>query len=126
VPTGLHGAGRLRRSLECLADEPPPTRSELERWFLELVRDAGLPAPFVNGLVVGYEVDFHWPSQRLIVEADGRSVHGTSAAFQRDRRRDLDLELAGWHVLRIGWRQITDHPDRVVALLRSRLRSVPR
>ena len=44
------------------ADEPPFTRSELERLFLELLRKANLPLPVVNGLVLTYEVDFHWPS----------------------------------------------------------------
>jgi very-short-patch-repair endonuclease len=48
-------------------------------------------------------------------------VHGTPQAFERDRRRDLDLELKGWRVLRLGWRQIAREPNRVVALLRMSL-----
>ena len=28
--------------------------------------------------------------------------------------RDLDLEIAGWHVLRLTWRQVVDEPERVV------------
>jgi very-short-patch-repair endonuclease len=119
--SGRRGAGRLKRILQLLADEPLPTRSELERRFLEIVRRANLPMPVVNSWIEGYEVDFNWPVERLIVETDGRAVHSTPQAFERDRRRDLELELAGWHVLRLGWRQISDHPDRVAVLLRRRL-----
>ena len=97
-------------------DEPPFTRSELERIFLELVRRANLPLPVVNGLVLTHEVDFHWPQHRLIVEADSRAFHAHALAFHQDRQRDLDLELAGWHVLRVTWRQVLDEPDRVTTL----------
>jgi very-short-patch-repair endonuclease len=77
--------------------------------------------PIVNGWVEGYEVDFLWPDRRLNVETDGRSVHGTPIAFERDHRRDLDLELAGWHVLRFTWRQVVESPGRVAATLHRRL-----
>ena len=103
-------------------DDAPPTRSELERRFLDLVRSASLPSPVTNGLVDGYEVDFHWPDARLIVETDGRETHATPLAFERDRERDLELTLAGWRVIRITWRQLRDAPERIVALLRAHLR----
>jgi REase_MTES_1575 len=118
---GRRGTAALRRLLAEVADEPPLTRRELERLFRELVREAGLPLPVVNGLVAGYEVDFHWPAHRLIVETDGRAFHAHALAFDDDRQRDLDLELAGWHVLRVTWRHVLQEPERVVALLRSRL-----
>ena len=118
---GRRGIGALRRLLAELEDEPAPTRTELERRFLELVRGAGLPTPVVNAHLAGYEVDFHWPRQRLVVETDGRATHATPYAFERDRRRDLDLSLAGWQVLRVGWRQVVEQPGRVAAALRARL-----
>ena len=118
---GVRGTGTLRALLGEVADEPPFTRSELERRFLELIRRADLPLPVVNGLVEGHEVDFHWPAQRLVVETDGGAVHGHRLAFHQDRRRDLDLELAGWHVIRITWRQVVEEPERVATLLRRRL-----
>jgi very-short-patch-repair endonuclease len=71
--------------------------------------------------VHGYEVDFHWPAAKLIVETDGARTHATAIAFERDRQRDLDLKLAGWEVIRITWRQLRDQPERVVALLRAKL-----
>jgi hypothetical protein len=120
---GRPGAGSFRLALANLADEPKPVRSELERRFLELVRRIGVPAPVVNGVLAGYEVDFHWPVQRLVVETDGRSTHATRYGFERDRQRDLDLELAGWHVVRISWRQLAGRPELVSAMLRRRLAS---
>jgi very-short-patch-repair endonuclease len=116
---GRRGIARLRRLIARLADEPVPVRSELERRFLALVRNASLPLPVVNGYIGEHQVDFHWPDHRLVVETDGRAFHDSPSAFVRDRRRDLDLELAGWHVLRFGWRQVLEEPERIAALLRT-------
>jgi hypothetical protein len=115
---GRRGTLVLRRLMETLDDAPPPTRSELERRFLDVVMEAGLPRPITNATVAGLEVDFHWPDQRLVVETDGRATHDTAAAFERDRRRDLQLESAGWHVIRITYRQLEENPEKVVAALR--------
>jgi len=52
---GTRGTGTLRALLAELCDEPPFIRSELERRLLELIREAGLPLPVVNGLVAGHE-----------------------------------------------------------------------
>jgi very-short-patch-repair endonuclease len=118
---GRRGTGTLRGVLAEIRGEPALTRRELERRFLELVRAAALPLPVVNAVVAGHEVDFHWPAHRLVIETDGRATHGHALAFHRDRGRDLDLELAGWHVLRVTWRQVVEEPERVVVVLRSRL-----
>ena len=118
---GHRGARVVRALLADLTDAVPPTRSEFEDRFLSLVDSASLPRPRVNGRVCGHEVDFHWPHAKLIVETDGAETHDTDTAFHRDRNRDLDLELAGWHVIRITWRQLRDEPQRIVALLRAKL-----
>jgi very-short-patch-repair endonuclease len=120
---GRRGIAAFRYLLGEMDDEPPPTRTELERLFLDAVKQAGLPRPVVNAVVAGYEVDFHWPRERLIAETDGRATHDTAFAFERDRRRDLDLELAGWHVVRISHRQLRHESGRVVGALRKRLRA---
>ena len=119
---GRRGVRTLRRMIDDL-HEPPPVRRELERMFLALVRDAGLPAPAVNAPIGEFVVDFHWRDARLVVETDGRATHDTPHAFEEDRRRDLALTLAGWHVVRLSWRQVVEGPRRVAALLRSRLRA---
>jgi very-short-patch-repair endonuclease len=107
-----------------LTSDPPPVNRELERRFLSLVRRAGLPLPVVNAYIGEHQVDCQWPTHRLVVETDSRAFHSSAIAFQRDRRRDLDLELAGWHVLRVGWRQVVDEPRRVAELVRGCLARV--
>jgi hypothetical protein len=91
--------------------------------------DADLPLPEVNvPLTVGdtqLEADFLWRSARLIVEADGRYSHLTVTAFEKDRRRDQRLRLAGWEVIRCTWRQVLDDPEELGHTLRTLLSNVP-
>ena len=114
---GKRGTGKLRQVLTDLLDEAPPTSSELEQRFLELVRAACLPDPVINGHIGELQVDFHWPDHKLVVETDGRATHGHIIASHRDRDRDLYLQERGWRVLRLTWRQIVYEPQRVVELL---------
>jgi very-short-patch-repair endonuclease len=95
---------------QATAREAKLTRSELEAWFLNLVRETGLPEPLANLALTApdhphIEVDFCWPSHRLIVELDGWDTHRTRAAFEADRRRDAALQAAGWRVVRFTWRE---------------------
>jgi very-short-patch-repair endonuclease len=96
-------------------------RSELEERFQAFLLKAGLPLPKTNQRVEGYEVDCVWPDQRLIVELDGHATHWPTHAFEGDRARDRRLEAAGWHVIRITWRQLHEEPHLVEADLRQLL-----
>jgi very-short-patch-repair endonuclease len=69
------------------------------------------------------EVDFSWLARGLIVETDSFRFHGTRRAFERDRRRDQRLLLAGWRVVRFTWRQVQGRPDDVARTLRALLAS---
>jgi very-short-patch-repair endonuclease len=51
----------------------------------------------------------------------GRAHHLTVAAFEEDRRRDAELMLAGYRVVRVTWRRLCDEPGEVVAMLRALL-----
>jgi predicted transcriptional regulator of viral defense system len=115
------GATNLQAVLETYTPEPAFLRSELEKRFLALCRTAGLPLPQTNAFTNVHEVDFTWPDRRLMVEADSIRHHGTRAAFERDRRRDQRLTVAGWRVVRFTWRQVDDEPAAVAATLRSLL-----
>jgi hypothetical protein len=66
-------------------------------------------------------LDMAWPSRRLAVEADGREHHDKPEALYRDRRRQNDIELAGWTVLRFTWNDVVHHPNWVVAQVRRAL-----
>jgi very-short-patch-repair endonuclease len=95
------------------------TRSELEERFLALVRKAGLPEPRVNARLHGYEVDFLWIAERRVIEVDGHAFHSTPQAVTRDRRKDSDLELAGFRVTRFTAHQILHDPEDTLRRARS-------
>lgn len=122
---GHRGAGKLRAVLATYAIGADLTRSELEERFLALCRSAALPRPECNAwLLLGsatVEADFVWRRQRLVVETDGRIVHSTRQAFERDRKRDQGLMLAGWRVVRFPQRQVVHEPGVVAETVRSLL-----
>lgn len=120
---GRPGSRRLARALG--HSGPRLTRSEAEARFLDLVRQARLPRPKINAVVCGYEVDFHWASEGLVVEIDGFAFHSSRRAFERDRVRDGELIAAGRRVVRITWRQLVSEPLAVVARV-SRALAAPR
>jgi hypothetical protein len=95
--------------------------SLLERRFLALLDAHDIPRPTINRLSSEGELDATWPEQRLVVECDGFAVHGTREAFERDRAKDRALQVAGWRVVRLTWRQITDDPDIVAAHVKALL-----
>jgi very-short-patch-repair endonuclease len=108
------GAARMRAFLR-EEGEPAVTRSRAERRFRKLLQEAHLPQPKVNARVAGREVDFLWPSERVVLEVDGWQVHRHRRAFENDRRKDMLLSDAGYHVIRITWRQFTREPLALIA-----------
>ena len=104
---------RLRVLLE-RGNHPTLTRSHAERRLLALLRRSGCPNPETNRRLTGYEVDLLWTAQRLVVEFDGFQFHAERAAFERDRRRDAELQARGYRVIRVTWRQLIDDPEAVV------------
>jgi very-short-patch-repair endonuclease len=114
------GTGPLKRARRT---DPALTRSEAERRLLELIRAARLPTPEANARLNGYEVDFLWRDHNLIVEVDGYAFHSSRSSFERDRRRDAEMAAAGWRVVRVTWRQLTEEPEAVIAALAAALAS---
>lgn len=113
---GRRGAATLRAVLQA-GHEPAFTRSEAEAMLLALIRKARLPTPEVNVQIGGYEVDFLWRTRRLVVEVDGFAYHSTRAAFERDRRKDADLQALGLRTTRLTYRQIAREPEATIARL---------
>ncbi len=118
---GRHGLKPLKAAVAQLNGPAPWTRSELERRFLALIREGGLPEPQVNVIVASEQVDFFWPGPRVVVEVDGYEWHKSRRQFERDRVKDTKLQLAGCRVLRVTQPRIEFEPWRllgdVVAML---------
>ena len=91
VLAAQRGTGSRRcREIGALLD--PVCGSVLESLLRVLLAEAGLPRPETQlairaaGGIVG-RVDFCWPRQRLVVEADGFEFHSKRADYRRDRQR---------------------------------------
>jgi predicted transcriptional regulator of viral defense system len=119
---GRRGIANLREALK-EGLRPQVTKSELERRFLTFLDEVGLPRPRTNvWLNIGgdwMEVDCVWPEQRVIAELDSRTYHQTTAAFERDRRRDRRLQAAGWRPIRITDEMLRKERAALVADVRA-------
>ena len=102
-------------------DGAPPNR--LESRFLRICEEAGLPRPLVNQDWGDWNIDFLWPRHRVAVETDGRAVHARRTQFSRDRRKDRDLQLAGYLALRFTHHEVMRRPTVVTDALRAALQA---
>jgi very-short-patch-repair endonuclease len=62
--------------------------------------------------LLGFEVDFRWPEQRLVVEVDGPG-HQRPRAKRDDAARVRILRAAGYRVLRFTDEDVYERPDAV-------------
>jgi very-short-patch-repair endonuclease len=124
------GAPALRRVIEewrpvAETARYATVRSLFEAKLLPLVANAGLPMPRINAPVRTaeriLEVDLLWDDERFVIEADSRRHHGAEVAFERDRKRDLELLGVNYGVLRVTWKQVEREPQKVFAVVRSEL-----
>jgi hypothetical protein len=119
------GAKALQKALAPADAGKGITRSKLEQRFRAFTRKYGLPQPDTNVTMrIGIrwiESDCVWHEQRVIVELDGRAAHHNLHAFESDRARDRALQAAGWTVIRITWRQLTNEPEALARDLYSLL-----
>ena len=122
---GRRGSGLLASVLAVHEPGSSRTHPGLEEMFLAFLDGHGFARPAVNVHVEGYECDFVWRDQRLIVETDGRAAHGTDRARERDPVRDAYLQIAGWRVIRITSLRFFRQPDAVAEQLRRLLTQAP-
>jgi very-short-patch-repair endonuclease len=117
-----HGRGRKGvKRLKRVATQADPrfadavSTSEVD--FLILCREEGLRMPQVNVLVEGKKVDFYWPEERVIVEADSYGFHGDPRAFELDHQATVDLEAAGYRVHRTTYKMLQANPGPFLSLV---------
>lgn len=113
---GRRGTARLHDLAARYAHLPyARTRSNAEARAIELLNDAGIPAPQVNVRIAGEEADLAWTDRRLIVEIDGPQYHQLA---DEDARKQRQWEAAGYTVRRIGSDEVYESPDALVTLAR--------
>ena len=122
---GRTGTGVLASVLAVHRPGTTRTRSELEEMFLALCDDHGIDRPDVNVQIEGFECDFVFREQWLVVETDGAAAHGTRRAMERDPLRDATLLAVGWRVWRLSYEEVVRRPQRVAEELGRLLRQAP-
>lgn len=113
-PVQIHG----RKQSAKLRAGPDRTRSTLERRFLKLCEQHGIPRPEVNVKLGELEVDFLWRDHNLVVEVDGWQYHRGREAFEDDRSRDQWLVAKGFRVIRFADAQLERDPRGVARTVR--------
>ena len=114
--SGRYGSPATRRLLQAASDG---ARSQAERLLVKLLREAGITGWRTNYPVGGYKVDVGFPAQKVAIEADGWAFHSDQEDFQKDRERQNKIALLGWKVLRFTWLDLTEYPQRVIAVIRA-------
>ena len=113
---GRTGAARSRMLLQAAGGG---ARSEAERLLHQLLRDANITGWKANYRLGGYRVDVGFPDAKVALETDGFAFHSGVNEFQVDRTRQNAIVLLGWQVLRFTWLDLTEYPQRVLAVIRS-------
>lgn len=93
---------RLLKLLDANAESPLESVSRI------IMHGNHLPPPLTQVWLTGsdgrpYRVDFYWPEQRLIGEADGMAKYDDPEALRAEKRRQERLEQAGFRVVRWSW-----------------------
>ena len=118
----LAGEAALLRGI--LWGEAPMTLSHLERAFLSVIAEAGLPLPSTNIAASGRIVDCRWPEHRLTVELDGYRYHSSRYAWERDRRREREARARGDEFRRYSYGDVVEEPEAMQSELRRLLPAV--
>jgi len=118
---GHRGRAKVLAALEMYDEAPVFTRSDLERRFYEAIVAAGLPAPAMNYVTEGFEIDAYWAEHRFGVELDVFATHGSRLSFEEDRERDDQLLLAGIETTRVTGARLHREPEAVVESVRRHL-----
>jgi very-short-patch-repair endonuclease len=121
------GVPVMRAALLRISPEMRLTRSDAERVFLRLCREAGLPDPEVNLRVTDARgrtrvLDAAWPAWSVCVEIDVHPDHDGTIGRSSDGRRQNDL-VAAWTVLRFDAIDLRHDRSYVVDQVRETLRA---
>jgi hypothetical protein len=111
------GAGKLRTIMR---GDAHVTLSKLERRFLQLLREAGLPLPVTNKVASGRRVDCRWPG-KLSVELDSYTFHNSRYSWQQGHQREREARARREDFRRYTYGDVFEHPARMLAELREAL-----
>jgi hypothetical protein len=99
--------------------------SKLEKRFVALLEEAGLPLPVTNRPAGTKRVDCRWPDHHLTVELDSYTYHASRHAFENDRRREREAYSRGDQFRRYTYGDVFERPEVVLAELQPLLTCEP-
>jgi hypothetical protein len=78
-------------------------KSGLERSVAKWLRARPELPPWEQNIYLGiWEIDIAFSEQRVALELDGRQYHTAVEDFDKDRRKDTELQLMGWRPMRVS------------------------
>jgi very-short-patch-repair endonuclease len=117
---GHRGRARLLRAMTIYREEGF-TRSGGEKRMLAALADIGVRRPLVNNFIEGYELDFFWEKERLVVELDSWEHHRSRRSFEEDRERQEKLSMADIEMTRISGTRLKREPRKVAMRIAAHL-----
>jgi hypothetical protein len=122
---GRYGMDRLLAAIEG-HDAKRGGHSWLERRFLALLAEAGLPRPITQQILSKagdrlVRVDCRFPGTRVVVELLGYRWHRTRQQLNRDTERVNSLIADGFQPYQFTYDQVTDSPATVLETVRAAL-----
>jgi very-short-patch-repair endonuclease len=119
---GWPGIRQARRAVDF---SDPGAESVLESCARVIFAEHGLEAPVLQFTVTGrdfrYSVDFYWPGQRVIAEADGEVKYSDPRRAIKQLERDQRLRDLGYQVVHFTWRELFRDAGAVAGRVRRAL-----
>jgi very-short-patch-repair endonuclease len=126
-----HGAPGLREVLDRRPIGAPPTGSDLETCYLQVIRLAGIDPPQrqwpvfdARGELVAI-ADCGFPPRQFVVETDGLETHKTREQQQYDLNRQNRISDAGYYFRRFTYSDVMQRPRHVCQETRRGLLAAP-
>lgn len=117
-----HGMRWIR---QVLRDVEPLLESWLEAVAWSHITESDLPRPVPQCVVRGasgrcYRADFRI-DKRVLLEVDGSTKYAIQTMWD-EKRRQSDLEAAGYWIVRCTWEELRSEPSRLMARIRLAVR----
>jgi very-short-patch-repair endonuclease len=100
--------------------------SRAERLMIALLKDAGITGWAVNLAVTLSDgrkaiIDIAFADAKFALEVDGWAFHSDPERFIDRRARTRALVADGWVVAEVAWKDLEQHPEKVIAEIRRTL-----
>jgi very-short-patch-repair endonuclease len=123
---GRAGSRVLGKLLDDRPDGKARFGSGFERRLFAALKTERVPLPETQVVIRDgnrfvAQVDFAYPDQRLIIEAQSYRWHVGKKPWIRDVNRFNDLAVQGWRIIQVRWHELIDAPHVVVERIRRAL-----